>query len=145
MLSQCLYDIPTQSVYIDPSTFDPIFLFLVQKLYEARIIEIVHNHPILAITEVHNNYLAILVQRRGLRSPAIMLRRIESRLLSRMPIRSQRASIHSLEGGRRPDPCSTASKNRRRICFRTIRARSKREDGNQMLQWNPKSAMAQPR
>jgi hypothetical protein len=95
MLSQSLYDIPTQAIYIDPPALDPTILWLRYEIDKSGIVKVMDVDIVLA--EIHNGDLTFFMEVWGVRPSAIRFRRIEAWLLSWMPRRSQRSNIHSLE------------------------------------------------
>jgi hypothetical protein len=95
MLSQSLYNIPTQTIYIDPPTLDPTLLWLCYEIDKFGIVKVMDVDIVLA--EIDNGDLTFFMEIWGVRSSAIRFRGIEAWLLSWMPRRSQRGNIHSLE------------------------------------------------
>jgi hypothetical protein len=59
MLSQSLYNVPAQTVYIDPPALDPAILRFGYEVDESRIIEIMNIYVVL--TEIHNRDLTCFV------------------------------------------------------------------------------------
>jgi hypothetical protein len=84
LLSQSLYDIPTQPIHIDPSAFDPALLWPGYESDKSSIVKIVDIDVVLA--EVHNGDLTFFVEIWRLGSSAIRFRWVEPWLLSWMPV-----------------------------------------------------------
>jgi hypothetical protein len=95
MLSQSLYNVPAQTIYIDPPALDPAVLRFGYEVDEFRIVEIMNIDIVL--TEIHNRDLTCFVEIGSVRPSTIRFGGVETWLLAWMPIRSQRSHVHSLE------------------------------------------------
>jgi hypothetical protein len=94
ILSQSLYNVPAQTVYIDPPALDPAVLRFGYEVDEFRIVEIMNIYVVL--TEIHNRDLTCF-EIRSVRPSTIRFGGVQTWLLTWVPIRSQRSIIHGLE------------------------------------------------